>query len=105
MKTHPIDSKKGQDILTDMDRVPVIVQGKLCERRSGGKVTGYKLQRWREGRNQTRYVPAHLVDKVREGTNGYGQFMALAQQYVELREREALEVPGEADAKKKLTRR
>ena len=80
---------RGQDLLAQMGQIPVIVQGKLSERRQGGRVTGVKLQRWRNGRNETRHVPAGLVEAVREGTRGHARFMALAQEYIENREAEA----------------
>jgi hypothetical protein len=86
-----------------MGQIPVIVQGKVSERRSGGKVTGCKLQRWRHGRNETRHVPESLVETVRQGTQGYARFMQLAQQYVEVREAEALQDSG--GGKKKPTKR
>jgi hypothetical protein len=85
-----------------MGQIPVIVQGKVSERRSGDKVTGCKLQRWRNGRNETRHIPAALVETVHQGTEGYAQFMKLAQQYVEVREAEAWPAPG--DSKKKPTK-
>src|SRR5574344_292963 len=88
-------ASKSQALLEQMGRIPLIVQGKVSERRSGGKVTGVKLQRWRDGRNETRHVPAELEETVREGTRGYERFMGLARQYVEAREAEALgEGPG-----------
>jgi hypothetical protein len=96
-KTNP--TKRGQDILAQIGQIPIIVQGKLSERRQGGRVTGIKLQRWRNGRNETRHVPADLVETVRQGTRGYAHFMALAREYVEHRE---AEVWGDgADSKKK----
>lgn len=85
-----------------MGQIPVIVQGKVSERRSGGKVTGCKLQRWRHGRNETRHVPAPLVETVRQGTQGYVHFMKLAQAFVEVREADALQ--GGDDIKKKPMR-
>jgi len=87
-----------------MGQIPVIVQGKVSERRSDGRVTGCKLQRWRNGRNQTRHIPAALVATVQQGTQGYTEFMQLAQQYVEVREAEALQAPP-GDSKKKSTKR
>ena len=96
-------SNRGRELLERMEKIPVIVQGKLSERRSGGKVTGYKLQRWRRGRNQTRHIAAGLVDTVREGTEGYEQFMDLAQQYVEEREADALQ-SAPTHGKKKPTK-
>lgn len=103
MSTLPNSSDLGQAILARMGQIPVIVQGKISERRRQGKRTGYKLQRWRDGRNQTRHIPAGWVDTVREGTKGYAQFMQWAQQYVEVREAEALRMAP--DSKKKPTRR
>ena len=41
-------ASKSQALLEQMGRIPLIVQGKVSERRSGGKVTGVKLQRWRD---------------------------------------------------------
>jgi hypothetical protein len=99
MKAPPTASGRGQEILARMGQIPVIVQGKVSERRSGGKVTGCKLQRWRRGRNETRHIPAGLVDTVRMGTEGYNQFMKLAQEYVEVREADALR--SQHDSKKK----
>lgn len=94
---------RSQAILARMGQIPVIVQGKVSERRSGAKVTGCKLQRWRKGRNETRHIPASLVETVRNGTEGYVQFVKLSQEYVEAREAEALQT--EPCRKKKPTRR
>jgi hypothetical protein len=91
MSAQPIVSGRGQEILARMGQIPVIVQGKVSERRSGGKVTGCKLQRWRHGHNETRHVPSTLVETVRQGTQGYAKFMELAQAYVEVREADALQ--------------
>ncbi len=91
MSTQRVGSAQGQELLARMGQIPVIVQGKVSERRSGGKVTGCKLQRWRHGRNETRHVPASLVETVRQGTQGYAQFMRLAQAYVEVREADVLQ--------------
>jgi len=102
MNTQPISSGRGQDLLARMGQIPVIVQGKVSERRSGGKVNGCKLQRWRHGRNETRHIPAPLVETVRQGTQGYAQFVKLAQQYVEARESEALR--DDSSSKKKPMR-
>jgi hypothetical protein len=102
MNTQPVVSKRGQDLLARMGQIAVIVQGKVSERRSGGRVTGCKLQRWRHGRNETRHIPATLVETVREGTQGYAQFVKLVQEYVEVREADALQDNG--GSKKKPTK-
>jgi hypothetical protein len=106
MSTTP-SSTLGQDLLANMARIPLIIPGTLCKRRdSKGKVNGWKLQRWHEGRNATRYIPAEQVEGVREGTAGYTQFMALAQQYAEAKGQQALSTLNTAgDSKKKPTKR
>ena len=99
-------SDRCRAILAEMGKIPAIVPGKVCERReAGGKVTGWKLQRWHDGRNETRHIPAALLDRVREGTVGHEHFVALADEFTELRGGEVL---GKAEAagnsKKKPTR-
>jgi hypothetical protein len=101
MNTQPLVGR-GQELLARIEQIPVIVQGKLSERRTGGKVTGYKLQRWRRGRNETRHIPSLLVETVRQGTQGYAQFLKWAQEYIEVRESDALQ--DRADSKKKSTK-
>lgn len=93
-------SELGQDLLAEMAKIPVIIPGKLCKRRgSHGRINGWKLQRWHQGRNQTRYVPTEQLEKIREGSAGYERFMSLVQQYVEMKGREAM--TATADSKKK----
>ena len=54
-------STRCQAILDEVGKIPVIVPGKLGSRRDArGHVTGWKLQRWHEGRNETRHIPAAL---------------------------------------------
>ena len=94
-------SDRGVAILSEMGRIPVIIPGTLSPRHGpDGQVTGWKLQRWHVGRNETRYVPAGLVEKVRQGTAGYVRFRELADEFTELRGREALG-EGETSVKKK----
>ena len=93
---------RGQTILAEMGSIPVIVPGKLCERHGeGGKVTGWKLQRWHNGHNETRYIPAELVARVQEGTEGHQRFMNLAREYAEVRGEEALQETRRAENSKK----
>ena len=69
----------------------MIIPGKLCQRRDEkGKINGWKLQRWQKGRNNTRYIPAELIEQIREGTSGHQRFMALAGEYAEIKGEEAL---------------
>jgi hypothetical protein len=93
-----------REILAAIEQIPTIVEGKLTPRRdSSGKVTGHKLQRWRDGKNQTLHIPAKMEDKIRQATEGCRRFEQLAQEYVLIREQEVL--GPEQDAKKEPTRR
>ena len=100
-------SVSGQNLLADMARIPVIIPGTLSQRRdSKGKLNGWKLQRWCNGHNDTRYIPAAQIEQVRQGTAGHQQFMALAQQYVAVKGQEALRALNRSpDSKKKPTKR
>ena len=100
-------STRCQAILDEVEKIPVIVPGKLGQRRDArGKVTGWKLQRWHEGRNETRHIPAALVDQVKAGTEGHRRFMELVYEYAQLRGQEALGTGVEAgNSKKKPTTR
>ncbi|MEK7993410.1 MAG: hypothetical protein AAB403_06350 [Planctomycetota bacterium] len=103
MKTK-LSSRGRHDILVQIGQIPVIVEGKLSERRdTTGKPTGHKLQRWRNGKNQTLHVAGELVDKVREGTQGYKRLTELTQEYVKTCEEEVLN--PDAHSKKKPTMR
>ena len=85
-----------------MGTLPVIVPGRVCERRQAdGKITGWKLQRWHEGHNETRHIPTPMLDRVRQGTDGYKRFMTLADEFAELRGREVLGTPDTASDSKK----
>jgi len=95
--------KDRHEILGQIGQIPVIVEGKLSERRdTTGKPTGYKLQRWRQGKNQTLHVRSELVAQVREGTAGYKRLTELTQEYVRACEQEVLGPDGHG--KKKPTR-
>jgi hypothetical protein len=79
-----------------MESIPVIVPGKVSARRErGGKITGWKLQRWHDGHNRTQHIPTALLERVREGTVGYQRFEALADEFTELRCRKVF---GQADS-------
>ncbi len=97
----------GQRMLAEMASIPVIIPGKVCKRKGpGGKVTGWKLQRWQKGRNRTQYLPAELVEKAQEGTAGHERFMVLAREYADVKGEEAMKaLRSPADSKKKPTRR
>jgi hypothetical protein len=103
MKTTSPSQSRSQELLAQIGRIPAIVRGKLSERRSRGKLTGYKLQRWQNGRNETLHVPAEKVEGVQEGTDGYRLFTKLSEEYVQAREQEVLR--ADTASKKKSSRR
>jgi hypothetical protein len=96
----PLDRCRA--ILNEMEKIPVIVPGKVSPRReAGGKVNGWKLQRWHNGHNETRHIPAALVERVKDGTRGHQRLMQLASEFSELRAQEVLGKPNAASASKK----
>lgn len=103
MKTPSPTPSRSQEILAQIGRIPALVRGKLSPRHSRGKPTGHKLQRWREGRNETLHIPADKVEVVREATEGYRHFNELIEHYVDAREQEVLGV--DLGSKKKPSRR
>ena len=102
--TTPSPHRDRQDILADIDDLPAVVEGKLAERRNtSGKVTGHKLQRWRNDKNQTLHIPADRVEQVRQGTEGFRHMSELVDEYVLCREQEVL--GPEQGSKKKPAKR
>lgn len=98
---------ESRTLLDEMAKIPIIIPGKLSQRRNtAGKVTGWKLQHWQDGRNQTHYIAASLAPQVVAGTEGYQRFRELADAYARQRGEEALRHAEEtADSgKKKPTR-
>ena len=84
-------TKDRHEILVQVEQIPVIVEGTVSVRRDAtGKPTGHKLQRWRNGKNETLHVVGELVDKIREGTEGYKRLTELTQEYVQTCEKEVL---------------
>ena len=100
-------AERCQGLLAEMGQIEVIIPGKLCQRRGQkGKITGWKLQRWQKGRNETRYIPAGLTERIQEGTAGHQRFMALAHEYTEVKGEEALaDLSAPSHAKKKPMKR
>ena len=97
-------NRDRQDILADIADLPAIVEGKLAERRdTSGKLTGHKLQRWRDGKNRTLHIPADRVQQVRQGTEGFRRMRELVDEYVVCREQEVLQ--PEHGSKKKPPKR
>ena len=84
MKTNP----SPHDLLTQMAQIQTMERGKLSTYsfpdRSGDAGPYYKLQRWEEGKNCTRYVPPEQVALLQEALAGQAKFQELTQQYAQL---------------------
>ncbi len=63
-------------------------RGKLSaysfEQRSGVAGPYHKLQRWAQGKNHTRHVPAEELPAVKAALAGFAQFQQLTEQYAEV---------------------
>jgi hypothetical protein len=76
-----------QRLLQHMAAISAMERGKLSayafkERSGGGPY--HKLQRWEEGKNVTRYVPADEVAEVEAALAGYEQYRQLSEEYARL---------------------
>src|ERR1700676_2466303 len=80
-------SKKHQ-ILEQIAAIPAMERGKLSaysfKERSGQKRPYHKLQRWQDGKNQTRYVPADELPAVQAALAGYAHYQQLTREYADL---------------------
>jgi hypothetical protein len=77
--------QRRQQILEEMNSINRMERGKLCTQHSSpGAVPFHKLQCWHQGKNLTRYVPAHEVEPLQEALAGHQRFQQLAQEFVDL---------------------
>jgi len=77
--------QRRQAILQEMNTLTRMERGKLCvQSRGSNSPPFYKLQCWRHGRNQTRYVPAAEVASVQAALAGHERFQQLAEEFVDL---------------------
>jgi len=78
---------KGQ-ILQQIAAIDAMECGKLSaysfKKRPGVAGPYYKLQNWREGKNQTRYVPQDELPALKAALAGYTQYQQLTQEYADL---------------------
>jgi hypothetical protein len=106
MNTDLLERRRA--LLEQMDQLPHLVNGTLTEqyftRRRHGKTVRlgpyYKLQLWAAGKNQTRYVPADQVPRVREGIAHYHRFQDLCQEFVNISAALGEAEPGERKKKR-----
>ena len=77
-----------QQILGQIAAIPAMERGKLSaysfEDRPGAAGPYHRLQRWENGKNQTRRIPAEEVPAVQAALAGYAQFQQLTGQYADL---------------------
>ena len=91
-----------------LEQIPTMVEGTLtthARRRGGGEARVYhQLQRWLQGRNDSRHISSAQVQPVQAGIEGYRQAQALLRQIAHLDESAILAAPP-SESKKKPTRR
>ena len=68
-------------LLEQIAGIPAMERGKLSPHSSGRH---QKLQRWHEGKNHTRHVPADERPAVQSALAGYAQYQQLTEQYADL---------------------
>lgn len=77
-----------QEILRQIAAIAAMERGKLSaysfEDRPGVAGPYYRLQRWENGKNQTRHVPAEAVPAVQAALAGYTHYQQLTGQYADL---------------------
>jgi hypothetical protein len=89
------------DLLAQIADIPLMERGKLSaytfKDRAHPNAPYYKLQRWEDGKNVTRYIPAEQVPLLEQALAGHAQFAALVEQYAQAviaRTREQLAAVG-----------
>ncbi len=83
-----MSSPTKQQVLQQISTIPAMERGKLStysfKDRPGHAGPYHKLQRWEDGKNRTRYVPADELDEVQAALAGYAQYQELTRQYADL---------------------
>src|SRR5687767_1136063 len=79
---------KKQQILQQIAAIPAMERGKLSaysfRDRSPRAIPHQKLQRWEDGKNRTRFVPADEVPAVQAALAGYAQYQQLTREYADV---------------------
>jgi hypothetical protein len=83
---------RRKQILKQMARIDCMEKGRLNEEyrersRDGETIRlgpYFKYQRWEDGRNVSRRVPAAEVEHLRQAVDGYHEFEELAKEYAEV---------------------
>lgn len=76
------------DLLQQIAAIPTMERGKLStySPNAGPEAAGpyFKLQRWENGKNQTRHVSTEEAPAVQAALAGFAQYQQLTEQYAEL---------------------
>ena len=83
---------RRQQILVKMAQIDTMEKGRLTEEYRDSYKGGmpvklgpyYKYQRWENGKNVSRRIPAVQAEELRRAVEGYHRFKALAEEYAEL---------------------
>lgn len=106
MQSNNSTPRPEKDIKNDIASLGPVVEGKICERYKNGKIDGHRLQRHRNGRNDTRYLSQPNIQKVQTAINEYSKLQALVQELVIVGESQVLDNRNIIDdSKKKSTKR
>ena len=73
-----------ESVLRQIARIQRMDQGTVSVIRRGPHHSYYNHQCYENGRNVSRYVPAHQVSELEEAIEGYRRFQELVDQYVHL---------------------
>lgn len=76
-------NKKSESLLQQIAQIQQMERGKLSVMREGPQGPYFKLQRWENGKNVSRYVPRDQAPAVQEAVAGYKQFQEVAEHYAE----------------------
>lgn len=83
---------RRKQILVEMAKIDSMEKGRLTEEyrdsHKGGKQVRlgpyFKYQRWEDGKNISRRIPAPKATELRKAVEGYHRFQSLAGEYVRL---------------------
>ena len=101
--------KRREQILREIGGIDRMEKGRLtAEYREGvreGKTVRkgpyFKYQRWEQGRNMSRRVPATEAEELKEAVEGYEKFKELSEEYADLTIEMTRKQAGVAQGKKK----
>jgi len=108
MTTQKTKHRDRSEILGDMSAIENVVIGTLTEKRYksavGEETVYYQLQQWKEGRNETVYVPRDKVEFIKSGIEGHKRLEVLFHELAESDTAVALHTPAEDIVKKKRSK-